>query len=706
MTLPKFQLAIFDHSPPPLGYHFRSDVNHEAWEQAILKENDEVRILSEEEIDNRWKVVPLSASCIAILASTKITSDGRPAVRTASILYESDGGPIRWAEGLCELVRKSLNSSAKGGEMTFDLSSGTWPLSLGGTPLRRTKRGVFAFEGGGHDHVMNVWSMLPPDERKMTEVILGASKESESLPEHIESRWVHKPSGLPPNLSVLGNSEYTTPANADELNELNRAAVVADSTGFSGEEWMEVLASEMDRKGVLISEVDLFSIRLKLAKNDLVAERRNLWRKMVVQMVQESLLDRYEEFLEMLPPLDADEISHFHSSQQTIAVELFCHHFSSTGVGFSSMIAHLSTYLRVLRFESWEHFLSIVRLDRLYKAKKSDVLDDFLVNLWKAHPNLLLHHAKSLNHPTVLPSTIRQHFIQFLERTSTVLQSQDAWFDVFLDMRIPTRNGSSKGDVLPLHRQFGVLFPLNWTNLETVAQKVATIHAAGSVDALGNRIRDFEAACQHQGLSEFLNTRRTTKIDHAFGCYLRAIEGYFRKKGSLPSEALAYQVAPLMSSKSWWFNQTISQFFDGKKARELMRGADLDLGDLPASLLQKLHSTSPPPRLFGWPSPLRSVPDDRRFFMSARLSIQPKIVDRIHRLAGALFGLVGFSFILLLLTMQIFDTLLVDVEVPSALVDWNDERELRIGACCTSALSLFLLYRYRTNIKFLRNNGK
>ena len=359
--------------------------------------------------------------------------------------------------------------------MTFDLSSGTWPVSLGGTPLRRTQRGVFAFEGGGHDHVMNVWSMLPPDERKTTEVILGASKESESLPEHIESRWVHKPSGLPPNLSVLGNSEYATPVSADGLSELTRAAVVADSTGFSGEEWMEVLASEMHRKGISISERDLFSIRLKLAKNDLVSERRNLWRKMVVQMVQESLLDRYEEFLEVLPPLDENEISHFHSSQQTIAVELFCHHFSSTAVGFSSMIAHLSTYLGVLRFESWEHFLSIVRLDRLYKAKKNDVLDEFLVNLWKAHPNLLLHHAKNLNDPSVLPSTIRQYFIQFLQRTSTELQSQDAWIDVFLDMRVPTRKGSSENDVLPLHRQFGVLFPLNWTNIESVAQRVANI---------------------------------------------------------------------------------------------------------------------------------------------------------------------------------------------------------------------------------------
>ncbi len=45
------------------------------------------------------------------------------------------------------------------------------------------------------------------------------------------------------------------------------------------------------------------------------------------------------------------------------------------------MIAHLSTYLGVLRFESWKHFLSIVRLDRLYKAKKNDILDEFLVNL-------------------------------------------------------------------------------------------------------------------------------------------------------------------------------------------------------------------------------------------------------------------------------------------------------------------------------------
>ena len=69
-------------------------------------------------------------------------------------------------------------------------------------------------------------------------------------------------------------------------------------------------------------------------------------------------------------------------------------------------------------------------------------------------------------------------------------------------------------------------------------------------------------------------------------------------------------------------------------------------------------------------------------------------------------GLIGISFILLLLIMQIFATSLIDVEVPPALVDWNDKRELRIGACGTSALSLFLLYRYRTNIKMLRNNGK
>ena len=98
--------------------------------------------------------------------------------------------------GVVELVRRSLNSSAKGAEMTFDLSSGTWPVSLGGTPLRRTQRVYSPLRAVCHDHVMNVWSMLPPDERKTTEVILGASKESESLPEHIESRWVHKPSEL------------------------------------------------------------------------------------------------------------------------------------------------------------------------------------------------------------------------------------------------------------------------------------------------------------------------------------------------------------------------------------------------------------------------------------------------------------------------------------------------------------------------------
>ncbi len=214
------------------------------------------------------------------------------------------------------------------------------------------------------------------------------------------------------------------------------------------------------------------------------------------------------------------------------------------------------------------------------------------------------------------------------------------------------------------HRQFGVLFPLNWTNIETVAQRVANIHAAGSAGALGNRIRDFEAACQHQSLSEFLNSRRTAKIDHAFGCYLRAIEVYFRKTGSLPSEALAYQVAPLMTSKSWWFNQTITQFFDGKKARELMRGADLDLADLPSLFFRNSIHNIPATSVVRWPSPLWRVADERRFFISARLSIQPTIGDRIHRYAGALMGLIGISFILLLLMMQIFATSLIDVEVP------------------------------------------
>ncbi len=110
---------------------------------------------------------------------------------------------------------------------------------------------------------------------------------------------MHKPSGSYLNLSVLGDSEYATPVSADGLSEPTRAAVVADSTGFSGEEWMEVLASEMHRKGISISERDLFSIRLACEKRP-GAERRTCGGKWLFRWCRESLLDRYEEFLEVL----------------------------------------------------------------------------------------------------------------------------------------------------------------------------------------------------------------------------------------------------------------------------------------------------------------------------------------------------------------------------------------------------------------------
>ena len=95
-----------------------------------------------------------------------------------------------------------------------------------------------------------------------------------------------------------------------------------------------------------------------------------------------------------------------------------------------------------------------------------------------------------------------------------------------------------------------------------------------------------------------------------------------------------------------------------------MRGAELDLTDLSASLLQKLHSTSPPPRLFGWPSPLRRVTDEAPIFHVS------EVVNSTHnwrpypQIRWWAHGLDRISFILLLLIMQIFATSLIDVEVP------------------------------------------
>ena len=106
----EIQLSIWDHNPER-GYHFRQESGIPEWDEIVRKENNAVRVIDDDRLPQRIRVCPLSINEVVILVSKIIFSDGRPGVKTSSLLLRDMNRPIRWKKGILETVSKGLETS-------------------------------------------------------------------------------------------------------------------------------------------------------------------------------------------------------------------------------------------------------------------------------------------------------------------------------------------------------------------------------------------------------------------------------------------------------------------------------------------------------------------------------------------------------------------------------------------------------------------
>jgi hypothetical protein len=712
--LVNLQLAIFDHAPPPVGYHFRSEPNHPLWESLIKEENDCVRKLNDTAIDTRFKIVPIEDDSLVIMSSAQMKSGGRKAIRTASVLYKTGGEPVRWLEGLCSIVRQALESATIGGEMKFDLNPGSWPKGLLNHPLPRrdqadkdSKKGAAVKEvvGFTNDEIMNIWSYLPPDERITTEVIIGHVSEADHLSKGMKERWIQE-MALEINLSNLGSAKIRSPMNVEGLENLHQASLLADSTGFLGDDWVEVISSEMARhKGSGASDGALYDIRLKLAHRDANVRRRTLWRELAIEMLHTQFGVRYPPFLEVLEPLAESEIAHFHSSEQSEAIEIF---MTSKKFPFFEVIELLSSYVGVVSEGAWGRFFRTVEFNTLFLKENRAYSDQFLTKVFGQLAVLedCLDLIAAGDEDSSLET--RTQFVAWMLRAKYPLRLEQ-FSPSFLKqlLRIDISDGSLfRPNPVPLCLAVDKVLSLQWDDPRPVVKVLAKLHSSilntsEMVDTL-DKMEDFWLSSGRSGEARLKRLFQSRVESHSlWRLYLDELERIFTGRGRLPDEHLAFRVAPEMTTDSWWYKQTIFQFFEGKKVRSLLRGSGVEVADLAPEFLEKLHRASPPPKLIGWPSPVHSIYPSDRPQLSARLSIQPRFFDRLNRIAGLtsilVFPALTLMFVLLVASSQNW------VNVPDWVFWWNNSMEGRGVFCLITAFTAMLLKEYRDKIKELRN---
>ena len=716
MILSNVHLLIFDHNSK-VGYHFRQDTEQKIWKKFVQEENEAVRKLSGDELSNRIRIVPLGFNSLAVMASMNFKSDGRNAVRTASIRLDSGEQPIRWKNGLIPLVRKSLQSKSAGGELRVSLEESSIGdidndlLTEIGFPDVSVE-GIYKAPVAG-ECVMSWWNTLSPDSRADTEVIIGSIDRDEK--KSLRARVIAQESSLGdgrddlkfqifpasnnPNLMHNG----TTQINAKPPN-LEKSILVADSTGLIGTEWQNVIASEMQRRKSAINSNSSFDIRLKLATSDKDSSRKAIWRSLLVDELRGNLSTLYPKFISKIGALTGEELGSFSETDQLEAVTL------QVGIQDSSKasILWLDSILGSIPLSAYEAVFNLAPLHKWFFGLDDTIFIDFMTKLLSNYPGFIVTVSR-ITYKRYLQSdesyldknskfTFGDVIYSIIQKNQLRIPADEynqenlELLDYILLNKFDSDSYNPKGEnYTPLRNSIPRLLSIDWSSKEIMLRAIAKAHCDQNPDFLLHKIGEFR---------EFAIDNPTNRPMHKqdFLKYLKYLEVIFESRGSIPHWRVAYSIIDYVDLNSWWFKQLLTVYFDSSRLKKhLLKG--YAISDISDESLLALRNVKPP--LKGWPSPFREATNAQKNSVHARLAIKPRFAERMNKIFGRfsiLFAVI-FNFIL------VYDLVGSTLSLPFTNTLTTLFSDIMIGG--TFVLSLILsnslTYRFWRNIRKLRN---
>ena len=655
------QVTVFDHSSDA-GYHFRESPSDQEWAKLVRDENNVVRSLNDTAaIDGRIRIVPAGENTIMILASTRIRSGGRTAIRTVSLKSTSHKAPIRWKQGLHLVLRQYLVGDESGGMVAINAQDATLPPSIQQyLPASRFSRNA-SFIGLDVDSIMAFWSYLPPLTRSQTEIIVGAVTEVD--------RDQHDASGnkilwiVEPNAQVsFPNPEsdvrqYTLAPHEQNEHVLERSASIADQTGVSGNLWLRTFESEMSRRGHDVNHADHLEIRLHLCNHDKDEDRRTLWRALALDTLREDPIKHSEYFFLHGDPLAAHEMEGWGLEDQLESLRpriMASGGLHKTGE-FLRFAATLHGYADS---RLWVHILQYAPLESWLQSNHEDIKAAFKP-VMEVDSEFSLHLLQSV-HALNTQQTLGPAVYRLLIDANIILPND--WYRYIRhypslkfsrDKYTPQVSGKTL-----LHSPKGT-FNLNWEHPLSLATSMAKLHK-----------EYFEEEDIIRVIEEF-----TKSQENLLEGYLAEFQRLYNHNLASISSQIA--VSAVLSLHQFgrpgtgpWLDSLFHVSTEISEIKKVLSELNIEVDDLPDRIIKRIYANRANNKvrsLKGYPTPFYSTFKEEPQEAYVRLTFSPKISERLWKLvATPLLRVIALCWLVVYIPRVIYELYarIYDGEIP------------------------------------------
>ena len=659
------QVTVFDHSSDA-GYHFRENPSDQNWAKLVRDENNVVRSLNDTAaIDGRIRIVPAGEYTIMILASTRIRSGGRTAIRTVSLKSTSHKAPIRWKQGLQLVLRQYLEGDESGGSVAINAQDATLPPSIQQyLPASRFSRNA-SFFGLDVDSIMAFWSHLPPLTRSQTEIIVGAVTDVDR-DQHDASGdqilWIVEPNAQVsfPNPQSDVRQYHLAPHEQNE-HVLERSASIADQTGVSGNLWLRTFESEMSRRGHDVNHADHLEIRLHLCNHDKDIDRRTMWRTLALDTLREDPAKHSEYFFLHGDPLAAHEMEGWELEDQleSLRPRIMASKSLHESGEFLRFAAKLHPYADS---RLWVQILQYAPLESWLQSNHETIMAAFRPALMgdSGFGLHLLQSVHALNSPAKLGPAV----YRLLNDANMILPN--AWYRYirhYPSLKFSKGTYTSQAsDKTLLHTPKGT-FNLNWEHPLTLATSMAKLHK-----------EHFEEEEIIRAIEEFSKSQE----DLLEGYLAEFQRLYDHNLASISSRIAVSAVLSLHQigrpGTGPWLDSLFQVSTEISEIKKVLSELNVDVDDLPDIIIQRIYSNRANKKvrsLKGYPTPFYSTIKEDPQEAYVRLTFSPKITERLWKMvATPLLRVIAICWLVVYIPRVIYELYvrIYDGEIPDVLL--------------------------------------
>lgn len=720
----KFCLSIYDHSiANNIGWHYRG--SHEIsdeWKKIIQNENNSAKKLNKEELTDRLSIKTIGNK-MYLTKSTNVVSGGRAVIKSASLEIDFESAIPIWENKFTSFIDDALNTKSEGGEIPLNIPESNFPESM--SYYLNSANKLFdqtgMFTGFSIDEIMSLWSILTPNARLNTDVIIGPYTDEEVNNNESTNVWFSDPKSKEKSApeDFLSINDLTPEQSYTEfpLKTLRDSIILADSTGLTGGEWVFTIAANMERQGYgsYSGIKDFLSIRLLLSKKDNIKSRRAAWRRNSVETlakdpknysdqfykdgglltIRELSLIKPEDILQVInPALEKNKNQETESllklingcipllSANQIAKLLTIVPFSWAEGEYSDNFQEIMVYLLRNHHSLWNHIIKQAEIVDGYEELTVAQLKGILRRRGLSTSGNKSHLVERISRNCLKPDLLIHYFMQ-----SGVLIQSNQYLKSISGLEIEDNADSLKhfssksANFLFLNNH--LLFRLNWDDEMAVSKEIGIIHG-----------RYLSKQGIELSLKQLLKVNSNNNIK-LLKNYIAGLEIELSTNRKKMIE-ISLVVAEHTKSDSIWY-KTIFTSSSRSDIKQYMNKHRLSINDLPTDLILRLYNRKP--KLFGWPSLFSKI--DRRLspYISCQLHLFPSLFARLRLVIGNIMFLLALILPLIIITGAYTPYLALDFLplLPSSLNIPPSVNDYIILILCWAFASV-TFFRYKTQV--------